>query len=105
MEKYSLGASIEKILLDCIRQSFFATVNPPGTQKFQAVAGASALFDTLKLNVRIALDIDCLSEKIYLKLLPHFGEIGKMLGGWLKDAQKMTIQKNFTRDNQNQNQI
>ena len=92
LEKYGLGAGIEQILLDCIKQTFLATVIPPGSQKSHFVAMASAQFDTLKLYIRIGTDTDCLSEKAYLKLLPHLGTIGAMLGGWLRDAQKPTGQ-------------
>lgn len=42
----------------------------------------------VKLSVRIAVYVHCLSDNIYLKLLPHFGQIGKMLDGWLKDGQR-----------------
>ena len=92
LEKYSLGASIEKTLLDCIKQTFFSTVVPPSARKFESIALASAQFDTLKLYVRIAIDIHCLEENIYLKLLPHLGSIGTMMGGWLKEAQKTSGQ-------------
>ncbi len=92
MDKYNLGTSIEQILLDCIKQTFLATVIPPGSQKLHSVATASAQFDTLKLYIRIGTDTDCISEKAYLKLLPHLGSIGSMLGGWLKEAQKPTGQ-------------
>lgn len=92
LEKYSLGAYLEKVALDCIRQLFFATVMPPGQNKFQAIAQASAQFDTLKLFIRLALDISCIGEKQYVKLIPHLGTIGQMLGGWLKEARKTTGQ-------------
>ncbi len=88
LERYSIGVSIEQILLDCIKQTFLATVIPPGSQKLHFVGMVSAQFDTLKLFIRISVDTNCLCEKTYVKLLPHLGSIGAMLGGWLRDAQK-----------------
>ncbi len=103
MEKYSIGITLEKTLLECIKQIFLATVIPPSEQKFQAISQASALFDTLKLMTRMTIDIHCTDDKTYLKLLPHFGESGKMIGGWLKEAKKSIDRSNPT-DNQTQPQ-
>jgi len=90
LEKYSLGVRIEKIVLDCLNACFLATALPPSLRKFEAVATASACFDTLKIFTRLAVKTKCLEEKIYLKLIPRFGTIGNMLGGWLKEAKKFS---------------
>ena len=37
---------------------------------------------------RQKMDIKELEEKTYLKLIPHLGKIGAMLGGWLKETRK-----------------
>jgi len=88
LERFSIGVSILQIILDCIKHCFLATTLPVGTQKLHAVATASAHFDALKLYVRLSLDMHALEESAYLKLIPHFGSIGTMLGGWLKETQK-----------------
>lgn len=79
---------IEKILLECMQNCFLATAFPPSLQKTQAVAIASAQFDTLKVYLRLALDNNSLTEKVYLGLFPRLGTIGNMLGGWIKETQK-----------------
>jgi hypothetical protein len=97
---------IEKLILDCIQSCFTATVIQHGEKKRESVARASALFDTLKLYIRIAVDTHCLQEKTYLKLIPILGEIGKMLGGWIKAVNSNPNSNSKSQTNSNfQNQI
>ena len=56
----------------------------PSEHKLDQLIRTSALFDTLKLYIRIAVKVHCLQEKTYLQLIPRLGEIGRMLGGWLQ---------------------
>jgi hypothetical protein len=93
LEKYSLGIMIEKIVLEAIQKCLTGTALPK-EYKIQALAEASALFDTLKIFTRIALNTNCLAEKHYLELVPMFGTVGKMLGGWIKEAKKFTANPN-----------
>ena len=62
---------------------------PIGQEKMRAVTMVSAKFDTLKSYVRFANYIHCLNEKIYLNLIPRFGTIGTMIGGWIKETRKI----------------
>lgn len=78
-----------------IRQHFGSTASlakssdyGAGEGKTQAVALASAKFDTLKVYLRLAVHEHCLEEKVYLKIFPHLGTIGTMLGGWLRETNK-----------------
>jgi len=75
----------EKILLECIESCFCATVSLT-EDKYKNLARTSALFDTLKLFIRISVQIHCLKEQTYLKLIPSLGDAGRMLGGWMQKA-------------------
>ncbi|MBI5369576.1 four helix bundle protein [Candidatus Uhrbacteria bacterium] len=88
LERFTLGTMIEKILLECIKNCFISTMAPP-EQKFDELIHASALFDTLKLYIRIAVNVHCLEQKTYIKLIPRLGEIGRMLGGWLQKTKSL----------------
>ena len=100
-EKFSIGEMMEKILLECIESCFLGTTMPPGSYKLHHIATASAKFDALKLFIRVSVDIHCMKEQTYTKLIPILGEIGKMLGGWLNSAKK-GVQKQSLIQNQNQ---
>ena len=83
LERYTLGIMIEKILLECI-ESCFMTMAAPIQEKYRYLTRTSALFDTLKLYLRISVQTKCLEEKIYIKLIPRLGDIGRMIGGWVQ---------------------
>jgi hypothetical protein len=85
-ERYSLGISMDKILLECLESCFCATA-APASHKHLYVTKASAQFDTLKLYIRISLRVHCLPEPVYVKLIPRLGECGRMLGGWMTKIQ------------------
>ena len=41
--------------------------------------------DLLKIFIRLAKDTDAMTDKHYIQLQGLLNEIGKMLGGWIKD--------------------
>ena len=83
------------MLLECVEHCFSATVMPRGALKIQAVAAASAGFDTLKVYLRLAIHSYSLDEKEYIKMIPRLGSIGSMLGGWLKEVNKANPKPNL----------
>ncbi len=83
LERFTIGVMMEKVLLECIETCFAATTAPIA-EKRSTLTRASALFDTLKLYIRFSVRLHCLQEPTYLKLIPHLGDIGKMLGGWIR---------------------
>ena len=46
---------------------------------------ASSKLDTLKFFLQILWEIDGIDNKKYIHLSKHIDEIGKMLGGWMKE--------------------
>ena len=81
-EKYNLGAKCEQILIDLLTHFLAAArhINP----KFNLIQ-ANLQLQLLKLLIRIAKNIDIIQIKKYLFFEQKIVEIGKMLGGWLKN--------------------
>ncbi len=88
LERYTLGVSMEKILLECIHDCHRVTAFQNTSHKLAAAVAASAHFDTLKLYIRIGTKIHCISDKQYAILLPRLATIGPMLGGWVREISK-----------------
>lgn len=82
-EKYTLGQTAEKVILEMLEKILVAGYSPK-YQKYQALQLVSQKNDLLKYLVRLAFDTRCLNSKKYLYLEKEILEIGKMLGGWLK---------------------
>jgi len=52
------------------------------------VQKSSAKLDVLKLFLRVAWEIKALDNKKYIALSEKLDEIGRMLGGWLKQLSR-----------------
>ena len=81
--RYSIGLRIDSLFLETIEYIFTAS-NKNREQKFIYLNKASEDFDLLKFLLQIAWQIDVLAENKYIALSKDLYEIGKMLGGWLK---------------------
>jgi len=55
--------------------------------KGSIVRKASSKFDSLKLFMRIAWELGLLDHKQYARISQPLDDVGKMLGGWLKQVQ------------------
>lgn len=55
-------------------------------QKLPSLQKANTKFDLLKFFLQLLWETKCISNKQYGFLSERLGEIGKMLGGWLKQS-------------------
>lgn len=83
--RYTLGVKIDALFVDTIELIFSATYLSK-EQKLIRLHQANAKFDTLKFFVQILWEIKALDNKKYAILSERFGEIGKMLGGWMRQT-------------------
>ena len=60
----------------------------PNKQKPEFIRQASTSFDKLKIRLRLAHEIQIISDRKQAFLVEKNEEIGKMLAGWLKWAEK-----------------
>jgi len=86
IEKYSLGCEIQQTALTFLKLILCA--NSDKQNREETLRTASATLDQLKIFIRIAWELDALSQKRYCHLVASLQPIGKMLGGWLKQSSK-----------------
>ena len=89
--RYTLGFKIDSLFVEIIEilyEAQYATFR----RKQPYLDKASSKLDTLKFFLQILWEIDGIDNKKYIHLSNHLDEIGKMLGGWIKD----TTSKNQT---------
>ncbi|KKS97456.1 MAG: hypothetical protein UV74_C0013G0578 [Candidatus Woesebacteria bacterium GW2011_GWB1_43_14] len=60
----------------------------PNHKKGEKIHLASVAFDQLKTRLRMAHELKLFSDKKYAFVIEQNEEIGKMMSGWLKWAQK-----------------
>lgn len=84
-EKFSLGSLIEKTNLEILEKTILAAYSPKN-EKIDLLRLASNKNDLLKYLIRLAHDFRCFNTKQYFLLEEEISEIGRMLGGWLKNS-------------------
>jgi len=87
--KYSLGKEMTDLAWQCLDLTIEAN-GLPNNQKAPKISELSAVFDRLKMRVRLAQEIDLLSIGQFVHLQENFLlAIGQEIGGWLKWAGKV----------------
>ena len=87
--RYILGVKIDELFLDTIELLFIAgSLNR--TQKLPVLQKASGRLDLLKFFIQLAWKLKIFDNKKYVLLSEPLNDIGKMLGGWIKNTDKET---------------
>jgi hypothetical protein len=83
--RYTLGAKIDALLIDAIELIFSATYLSR-EQKLPYLQKATAKLDTAKFFLQILWEVKALDNKKYAALSEKLNEIGRMLGGWMRQT-------------------
>lgn len=81
--RYSLGASLESSVLDCLGECIMAK-NAPKPLKFPYLIKASSHLEITTLKLRLFLELGIVNETKIFQAQSISSEIGRMIGGWLK---------------------
>jgi len=84
LSRYTLGVKIDGLFTE-VAELILKAGYSPREQKFEVIKQVSIKFDLLKFFLQIAWEIKVLDNKKYAQLSGLLAEIGRMLGGWLKD--------------------
>ena len=82
---YNLGSRIDLLFTEVIENIFIAQ-HRNKEQKLIYLNKASDKLDLLKFMFQIAWEIKALDNKKYIIISEYLNEIGRMLGGWLKQT-------------------
>jgi len=85
--RYSLGSKIDSTFIE-ITELIYIACSLQGKNKLSFLLKSSAKLDLLKFFLRISWEIRALDHKKYIALSEHLDEIGKMLGGWIRQAKE-----------------
>jgi len=88
-ERHSIGQDCEQTALQLLRLMFRAN-DQHGRQRLALLHEIDTELKMLKMFVRLAFDVKAVSDRQYLDLQASLQEIGKMLGGWIKQTQTET---------------
>ncbi len=81
--RYSLGNSTEQSVLALLELLFMAS-HAPKTHKTAYLLKAQGQLDTLRIKLRLYLELRLANETKIFQMQADVQEVGRMLGGWLK---------------------
>ncbi len=81
--RYTLGNKIDALLVEIIESAFVASYLPRD-QKSPSVQKAATKLDLAKFFLQIAWEIKAIDNKKYALISEQLNEVGRMLGGWLR---------------------
>jgi len=82
-DRYLYGARIENTLQEILEKIISAT-NASKTEKLPFLKPASTKLELLKVQLRMANEMELLTDKKYLEFETELQEAGRMLGGWIR---------------------
>lgn len=80
-----MGEKVDSLFLETLELVFAAQYLTPA-QKLLMLQKTNTKFDSLKFFLQLLWETKGISTKQYAMLSEQLGEIGKMLGGWLKQS-------------------
>ena len=87
--RYTLGAKIDTLFLETVESLFLGGTLSRG-HKLPVLQKASSKLDLLKFFLQLSWELKILDNKKYVALSEPLNDIGKMLGGWIRNAEKET---------------
>lgn len=85
-DRFTIGIKCENILLEILDLLFTANAAYKNS-RLELLATCDTRLKVLKTCLRLAFDIKAIQQKEYLTLQTLLQEIGKMLGGWIRQTQ------------------
>jgi len=87
--RYTLGTKIDALFIETAEPIFIATYLGKD-QKLPYLRKAAAQLDLVKFFLQILWEIQSLDNKKYVVLSEKLDEIGRMLGGWIRQLSNNT---------------
>ena len=81
--RYTLGTKIDALFIETTEPIFIATYLSK-EQKLPYLRKAAANLDLVKFFLQILWEIQAIDNKKYIALSEKLDEIGRMLGGWMR---------------------
>lgn len=86
--RYTLGTKVDDLFTDTIELIVVASYSQR-SDKIALLEKATQKLDLLKLFLQIAWELKDLDNNKYVAISSPLNEVGKMLGGWRKQAERV----------------
>lgn len=88
LSRYTIGTRIDKLFLENIELIILAGYAKK-EKKYDLIVSANGKLDLIKFFVKLAWEMTLFEDKKYLAISTPLTEVGKMLGGWCNQTERV----------------
>ena len=86
-DRFAIGQRTENLLLELMMFIVAAYHTKSPTLKRETLFKANSTMECIKIIMRLAKDVKALDQRWYIEYERRLQEMGKMLGGWIRQTQ------------------
>ncbi len=90
-DRFTIGQKTESLLLDMLTLIVTAYHTKDVATKKEILSKANMLLECVKITIRLAKDVKALEQRWYIEYENRLQEIGKQMGGWMRQTQNSPI--------------
>ena len=86
-DRFTIGQKTESLLLEVLTLVVTAYHTKEPALKKETLSRANTSLECAKITIRLAKDVKALEQRWYVDYEGRLQEIGKMMGGWMRQTQ------------------
>lgn len=86
-DKFTIGQKTENLLLEILTLVVTAYHTKDSWHKNEILSKVNISLECVKITIRLAKDVKAIEQRWYVDYEGRLQEIGKMLGGWMRQTQ------------------
>ncbi len=90
-DRFTIGQKTESLLLDVLTLTVTAYHTKDSHHKKEILSEANMSLECAKITIRLAKDVKAIEQHWYVQYEGRLQEIGKMLGGWMRQTQNSPL--------------
>jgi len=90
-DRFTIGQKTESLLLDVLTLIVTAYHTKEPALKKDILSKANMSLECAKITIRLAKDVKALEQRWYVDYEGRLQEIGKQLGGWMRQTQNSPV--------------
>jgi len=90
-DRFTIGQKTESLLLDTLTLIVTAYHTKEPLREKEILSEANTSLECAKITIRLAKDVKALEQRWYVEYESRLQEIGKQLGGWMRQTQSSPI--------------
>jgi hypothetical protein len=95
-QRFTFGARVDRLTLDCL-ELIVEAIHAPPRDKSAPLRTLNLNLEKLRVFWRLICDRTWISERQLLFVSERLEEIGRMVGGWIKNAEKRSADRDGRR--------